>query len=38
MLAEGEVAQRVIERVKRLSLRYGTKVESRNGVGIIEIL
>ena len=38
VLAEGEVAQRVIERVTRLSARYGTKVVNRNGVGVIEIL
>lgn len=35
MLAEGEVAKRVIERVTRLSARYGTKVANRDGVGII---
>jgi len=37
MLAEGEVAQRVIERVTRLSQRYGTKVVNRNGVGLIDL-
>jgi len=36
LLAEGEVAQRVIERVKRLSERYGTKLSRRDGMGIIE--
>jgi poly-gamma-glutamate capsule biosynthesis protein CapA/YwtB (metallophosphatase superfamily) len=35
VLAEGEVAKRVIERVTRLSERYGTKVVNQNGVGII---
>lgn len=35
VLAEGEVAKRVIERVTRLSARYGTKVANRDGVGII---
>ena len=37
LLAEGEVANRVIERVTRLSQRYGTKISNRNGVGVIEI-
>jgi poly-gamma-glutamate synthesis protein (capsule biosynthesis protein) len=37
VLAEGEVAERVLERVARLSNRYGTKVAIRNGVGTISI-
>ncbi|HEX2474484.1 MAG TPA: CapA family protein, partial [Lacipirellulaceae bacterium] len=37
LLAEGEVASRVIERVTRLSRRYGTKISNRDGVGIIEL-
>ncbi|HEY7559075.1 MAG TPA: CapA family protein [Candidatus Binatia bacterium] len=37
LLAEGEVADRVIDRVRRLSHRYGTKVAKRDGVGIIEM-
>jgi poly-gamma-glutamate synthesis protein (capsule biosynthesis protein) len=37
MLAEGEVAERVLERLARLSNRYGTKVTVRNGVGIVEV-
>jgi poly-gamma-glutamate capsule biosynthesis protein CapA/YwtB (metallophosphatase superfamily) len=37
LLAEGEVANRVIERVARLSQRYGTKLSARNGVGLVEI-
>jgi poly-gamma-glutamate capsule biosynthesis protein CapA/YwtB (metallophosphatase superfamily) len=37
LLAEGEVANRVIERVTLLSERYGTKVTARNGMGIIEL-
>ena len=36
VLAEGDVAERVIERVARLSRRYGTKVTARNGIGSIE--
>jgi poly-gamma-glutamate capsule biosynthesis protein CapA/YwtB (metallophosphatase superfamily) len=37
VLAEGEVADRVLERVIRLSKRYGTKITARDGIGIIEI-
>jgi poly-gamma-glutamate capsule biosynthesis protein CapA/YwtB (metallophosphatase superfamily) len=37
VLAEGEVANRVIERVARLSQRYGTKIINRDGIGMIEI-
>ena len=37
LLAEGEVAERVIERVTRLSRRYGTRTLTRDGVGVIEI-
>ena len=37
LLAEGDVATRVLERVARLSKRYGTKVAIRDDVGIIEV-
>ena len=37
LLADGEVANRVIERVTRLSKQYGTKLVSRDGVGIIDL-
>ena len=37
VLADGAVANRVIERVTRLSRRYGTKITSRDGVGVIEL-
>ncbi len=37
LLAEGQVAERVIERVTHLSRRYGTRILTRDGVGIIEI-
>jgi poly-gamma-glutamate synthesis protein (capsule biosynthesis protein) len=37
VLADGEVAERVLERVMRLSARYGTKVSVRNGIGVIEV-
>jgi poly-gamma-glutamate synthesis protein (capsule biosynthesis protein) len=36
VLADGEVANRVIERVSRLSRRYGTIISNRNGVGVVE--
>ena len=36
VLAEGEVANRVIERVSKLSQRYGTRITNRNGVGVID--
>ena len=35
LVADGEVANRVIERVKKLSERYGTKVTIREGVGVV---
>ena len=35
LLAEGEVADRVLDRVARLSKRYGTEVAVRNGTGIV---
>jgi poly-gamma-glutamate capsule biosynthesis protein CapA/YwtB (metallophosphatase superfamily) len=37
VLADGEVATRVIERVIRLSRRYGTKISNRDGIGVIEL-
>jgi len=37
LLAEGEVANRVLGRVARLSKRYGSKVMNRDGVGTIEL-
>ncbi|HEY3167328.1 MAG TPA: CapA family protein [Candidatus Binatia bacterium] len=37
VLAEGEVAQRVLERVVRLSRRYGTSIRARDGVSVIEL-
>jgi len=37
MLAQGEAAKRVIDRVARLSQRYGTKLVSRNGIGVIDL-
>lgn len=37
ILAEGDLAHRVIERVSRLSQRYGTQVSNRKGVGVIEL-
>jgi poly-gamma-glutamate synthesis protein (capsule biosynthesis protein) len=37
VLAGGDVAKRVIERVVRLSQRYGTSIHARDGVGVIEL-
>jgi poly-gamma-glutamate capsule biosynthesis protein CapA/YwtB (metallophosphatase superfamily) len=37
VLAEGDIAKRVIERVVRLSQRYGTSIHARDGVGVIEL-
>ncbi len=37
VLAEGEVAERVINRVTRLSQRYGTKIARRGDMGVIEL-
>jgi poly-gamma-glutamate capsule biosynthesis protein CapA/YwtB (metallophosphatase superfamily) len=37
LLADGEVANRVIERVTRLSKHYGIKVVHRDGVGVIDL-
>jgi poly-gamma-glutamate capsule biosynthesis protein CapA/YwtB (metallophosphatase superfamily) len=36
LLAEGELAERVLARVARLSKRYGTEVAVRNGTGIVK--
>ena len=37
LLAEGEVAKRVLDRVARLSKRYGTEVAVQNGTGIVKV-
>ena len=37
VLAEGEVAKRVIERVVRLSKRYGTSIRARDDMGVIQL-
>jgi poly-gamma-glutamate capsule biosynthesis protein CapA/YwtB (metallophosphatase superfamily) len=37
VLAVGDVANRVIERVRRLSRRYGTDIRNEDGVGIIRL-
>lgn len=37
LLAEGEVANRVIERVTRLSQRYGTEISIRDGLGVVKL-
>ena len=37
VLAQGDVANRVLERVTRLSQRYGTNVVNKGDVGVIQI-
>ena len=37
LLAEGEVADRVLDRVGRLSKRYGTVLSRRDGMGVITV-
>lgn len=37
VLAEGEVARRVLERVARLSARYATRIDVRDGVGVVAV-
>jgi poly-gamma-glutamate capsule biosynthesis protein CapA/YwtB (metallophosphatase superfamily) len=37
LVAAGEVADRVIDRVTRLSQRYGTKISHRGDMGVIEL-
>jgi len=37
VLAEGDVANRVLERVTRLSQRYGTKLVKKGNVGVIQV-
>jgi len=35
LLAEGDVAERIIERVARISKALGTAVEYRSGIGAV---
>jgi poly-gamma-glutamate synthesis protein (capsule biosynthesis protein) len=35
MLADGAIADRVLARVQRLSAKYGTKVDRRDGIGVV---
>jgi len=35
ILADGEMGARILQRVARLSADYGTKVETKNGIGIV---
>jgi poly-gamma-glutamate capsule biosynthesis protein CapA/YwtB (metallophosphatase superfamily) len=36
MLAEAEMGERVLARVQRLSARYGTRIELKDGIGIVK--
>ena len=37
MLADQVVADRVLARVERLSAKYGTRIERRDGIGIVTV-
>ena len=37
LLAKGDLAHRVIERVTRLSRRYGTEISIRDGLGVVKL-
>ncbi len=37
MLAEGDAANRILERYARLSAPYGTRIEIRDGKGVVEL-
>lgn len=36
--AQGETAERILKRIQRLSAKCGTKVEIRDGIGVVKIL
>ena len=33
----GDEAPRILQRIQRLSAKYGTKVDIRNGIGVVEV-
>ncbi len=35
--AQGETADRILKRIQRLSAKYGTKVEIRDGIGVVKV-
>ncbi|MEE8442165.1 MAG: hypothetical protein V3S37_00300, partial [Dehalococcoidia bacterium] len=37
LLAEGEVAQEILERFQRLSEPFGTEIKIENGVGVVKV-
>lgn len=37
MPAQGEMADRILKRIQRLSAKYGTKVDIRNGIGVVKV-
>jgi len=37
MPARGEIADRILKRIQRLSAKYGTKVEIRDGIGVVTV-
>jgi hypothetical protein len=37
MPAQGEMADRILNRIQRLSAKYGTKVDITNGIGVVKV-
>ena len=37
MLAEGKVAQDVLERMERMSKKYGTEIRVKDGLGYVKV-
>lgn len=35
-MADGESARKIVERISRLSAQYGTRIEFKNGIGVVE--
>jgi poly-gamma-glutamate capsule biosynthesis protein CapA/YwtB (metallophosphatase superfamily) len=35
--AQGETADRILKRIQRLSAKYGTELEIRNGIGVVKV-
>jgi poly-gamma-glutamate synthesis protein (capsule biosynthesis protein) len=35
--AQGETADRILKRIQRLSAKYGTKVDIRDGIGVVKV-
>jgi len=37
LMAHGQNAQKILERIQRLSAAYGTKVDIHDGVGLLKL-